>query len=177
MAFDNPLDSVLRTYRIIRGGLKITRRASDAGELVESTRFPSLSVEEMRRELSQADYVLDDLVVLNLWAAFERYLFDYLIEKAKSISSLKPAILGGSLSSRVCDEVERWKSDDVMDLFKGLVDSNLLGLAKQIKKYRDWGAHRNPKRIPPAKTEPATTYRVLTEILTAIDKSEMKSGA
>ncbi len=60
--------------------------------------------------------------------------------------------------------------DDVLDLFKPLVDPDQIGIAKQIKDYRDWIAHRNPNQPPPAQTEPRTANSVLAAIIEAIER-------
>jgi hypothetical protein len=62
--------------------------------------------------------------------------------------------------------------DDLLDLFKSLVEVDKIGVAKQIKDYRDWIAHRNPKRLPPAQTEPRTAYSVLAAIIDAIEEDK-----
>jgi hypothetical protein len=72
--------------------------------------------------------------------------------------------------------MEYWKTGDVLDIFKGIVDPNLIGNAKQIKDYRDWVAHRNPRRPSPTKTDPASAYTVLQQILQRVMASERRGA-
>jgi hypothetical protein len=55
--------------------------------------------------------------------------------------------------------------DDLLNLSKGTVDAASLGRAKQIKEYRDWVVHRNPRRLPSSKTDAQTAYAFLSQLL------------
>jgi hypothetical protein len=88
----------------------------------------------------------DDLTIVSLWATFERHLVQYLQTKSQKLREIEPSELGVRLQDRLNEDLERWRPDDILDLFKGQVDSNLIGQAKQIKDYRDWIAHKNPRR-------------------------------
>jgi hypothetical protein len=64
--------------------------------------------------------------------------------------------------------MERWKIDEVLDLFKGAVAGNLIGFAKKVKQRRDWVAHRNPTKAEPDRVDSRTTYALLAESMQAI---------
>jgi len=66
--------------------------------------------------------------------------------------------------------IEYWRTEEILDLFKTVVDTNLIGEAKKIKKYRDWIAHRNPKKGKPDNVFPGQAYMVLSKILECLDK-------
>jgi hypothetical protein len=59
--------------------------------------------------------------------------------------------------------------DDSLDILKGIVDPARIGQAKQVKQFRDWVAHKNPRNIPPA-VDPATAYQLLSELIVAMER-------
>ncbi len=81
-----------------------------------------------------------------------------------------PASLAGELYGKFENDVEYWKSDDVLDLFSKDIDAQLIGDAKNIKKHRDWIAHRNPRRPSPGAVTPAFAYKILSEVLERISE-------
>jgi hypothetical protein len=105
-----------------------------------------------------------------LWAWFERYLIEFIQAKA-AIASSSPAEFAQRLQARITQAIEYWRPDDLLDLFKTVTDANRIGTAKQIKDYRDWIAHRNPKRQAPAQTEPANAYSLFLEIIDAVEQA------
>jgi len=128
---------------------------------------------EKRIALTRAE--LDALVVVGLWAVFERHLREYLRAKGRSVRTARPRVVARALHHHTDREMEYWKADDVLDIFKGIVDPSLIGNAKQIKDYRDWVAHRNPRRPSPTKTDPTSAYTVLQQILQRVTTSERRA--
>ncbi len=100
---------------------------------------------------------------------FEREIIEYAQGQASTLQNVEPLLFAKPLHDKVRGEVERWRPDDLLDLFKGLVDPNQVGLAKQIKDYRDWVAHRNPNRLPSAQVEPKDAYAVLLAIISELE--------
>jgi len=120
--------------------------------------------------IDQATEVADDLAIVALWAWFERYLIEF-TQTMVVIASPSPADFAEHLQVRITKEIERWPADSLLDLFKSVIDANKIGIAKQIKDYRDWIAHRNVNRRPPAKTEPANAYSLLLAIIDAVERT------
>ncbi|MFP4246156.1 MAG: hypothetical protein ACLFQ1_03160 [Halochromatium sp.] len=58
---------------------------------------------------------------------------------------------------------------NALDLLKPLIGSYNVGQAKQIKRYRDWVAHRNPHKPTPAKIDPEFTRALLTRLALALE--------
>jgi len=166
-----PLAEFFATHQRLRDCLKIARRAIDAGsiELLEATAFIGESKEQAEQWIDDARRGAEDLAIVALWAWFERYLIEYAQARAGAVANARPLAFAEQLSARFGREIEHWRLDDLLDLFKSLIDADQIGIAKQIKDYRDWIAHRNPKRLPPAQTEPRTAYSVLAAIIDAID--------
>ena len=119
--------------------------------------------------IDQAAQAADDLAIVALWAWFERYLIEFTQTKAE-ITSCSPVEFAQVLQARITQAIEYWRPDDLLDLFKTITDANQIGTAKQIKDYRDWIAHRNPKRRAPAQTDPATAYSLFLAIIEAVEQ-------
>jgi hypothetical protein len=62
----------------------------------------------------------------------------------------------------------RNRRDKLLDLYKGWLDSDTLGRIKQIKEYRDWISHRNPKRAKPAIIDPIAARAILGSVVDQI---------
>lgn len=114
----------------------------------------------------------ENFAILALWAVFERFLIDYVREKGVLLGNMGPEPFSQSLRCRFEASVENWRMDDILDLFKGAVDPRLLGDAKNVKRYRDWVAHRNDRRGHNGKTDPKFAYNTLSEIIDAIMATE-----
>jgi hypothetical protein len=167
------LAELFGSYRRLRDCLKIARPAVDSAnlQLLNGTEFLGETKVEAAESLDRARQAVDDLVVAAMWAWFERYLIDYTMDRAGALESSNPTGFGRRLRERVTHEIEYWRLDDVLDLFKGLVDSSQIGIAKQIKDYRDWIAHRNPNCPPPAQTEPRGAYNLLLALINAVEEA------
>jgi hypothetical protein len=66
---------------------------------------------------------------------------------------------------RLARQIDRW-SGEILGLFSGLVDGEIVEKARKIKDYRDWVVHR--KGGTPPVTDPLTAYEVLSEFIEAI---------
>jgi hypothetical protein len=158
-------------YRLNRDVLKIAGRAANAGEkrLLTSTGFYARPEDEIRDELNVMAERLDQITVLNLWVIFERYVLDHIGRQAQLLTAAAPAGFATNLEAKVRSEIEYWRFDEVLKLFSGWLDSDVLGQAKQIKDYRDWLAHRNESKIPPIIAQPASVRSVLGALMDTIE--------
>lgn len=174
MTSANPLQVIWHQHGIMQDCLEIAERAIRKTDvrLLMDTRFVGESLADTRQQINESRGNADDLVIVALWAAFERFLLVYLQEKGRAILDASPPSLANRLYAKYEREVEYWKTEDVLDVFKGEIDGALLGDAKNIKKHRDWVAHRNPSRPSPGKVGPDFAYRVLSEILEQVEALE-----
>jgi hypothetical protein len=124
------------------------------------------STERIQRSRDESD----DFVILSLWVAFERMILSYLREKGRGLLAVQPASLAGELYGKFESDIEYWRIEDVLDLFKQDIDGRLIGDTKNIKKHRDWIAHRNPRRPSPGTVTPAFAYKILSEVLECIGR-------
>ncbi|MFP4310124.1 MAG: hypothetical protein ACLFQQ_23170 [Desulfococcaceae bacterium] len=172
MKSGNILDSVWKSYLVTLDCLKVASRSIEKNELhlMNRTRFVASPVDEAKMMIKDSRETIDDSVIVSLWAIFERNILEYLQVEGRKILQKEPTAFNTEVHKKIDSEMEYWKSEDILDLFKSIVNPNLIGNAKQIKKYRDWIAHKNPKKGPPSNVPPQTAYKILSEIITAIEK-------
>lgn len=137
--------------------------------VLDKTNFIGAPVEEVAGRISSSTEHADDYVILALWTLFERYLFLHLQKESKRILQVSTTRFTQETQQKIENELEYWRIDEVLDLFKTVIDSNLIGQAKQVKQYRDWVAHRNPKKPPKANVPPQTAYVVLSTIVQQLE--------
>jgi hypothetical protein len=155
------LSQLFATYRRIRDCMKIARRALDNDNLgmLKDTEFEGQAKPQAATWIDEAGKTTDELAVLALWSVFERYVIEYTQARTGQIEATGPGDFGERLHQRVRDGIERWGLDDFLNLFKTIFDASQ-GV-RDVKKYRDWVAHRNPKRQPPARTDPTSAFYIL----------------
>lgn len=165
------IDLVWESYQATIDSMKVTRRAIDKGpaRLVAGTNISEWPASDAAEKLKAVQDDVDDLFILALWAVFERELRDFVeTEGARALAS-SSAPFYQNLSLLVCREVEYWNNDDLLDLFKTPANAPLIGNAKQVRQYRDWVAHRNPKRSRVANITPEIAYSTLSAIINTIE--------
>ncbi len=167
----NPLAPIWTTYQVTKDCLKVTQRAVKNAQvrLLSGTDFVTAPPQTSAKRIQRSRLEWDEYVVLSLWVAFERSIVSFIQTKGRVILQEQPPSLADSLYAKYETEVEYWKTDDVLDLLKGDINGRLLGDAKNIKKYRDWIAHRNPRQSPPGIVTPYFAYRVLSDILIQVN--------
>jgi hypothetical protein len=168
-----PLAEFFATHQRLRDCLTIARRAVDREDLdlLDGTDFIAAPRRQAAEWIGQVEKDADDLAVVAIWAWFERYLIEYAKLRAELVGTSTPPAFAQELKARVTRQIEYWRIDEVLDAFKSIVEANRIGIAKQVKDYRDWIAHRNPNRPRPARTEPTAAYSLLAAIIDAIEQA------
>lgn len=164
------LDSLFAQYELTSDCFKIAARAKRgrAANLLQDTSIP-VGGRNALKKIQSARADTADLIVASMWAYFERELIEYVQRKGGTVARLKPRPFATVLSTKITSEIEYWRFPDILDLFSGHIDKNLLGQAKQIKQFRDWVVHRNPNKPTPSKTDPVVAYGVFRDIITQIN--------
>lgn len=166
------LDRVWKSYQLTVDAMKVTRQVLDgnpmSGDLLAGTDFTVTLATDAPHVLDAARSDVGDLFILALWSVFERELRDHLQSEAPRPLEASPSPLHQRLSRKLREDIEYWKNDDILDLFKAVVAPDLVGNGKQIKRYRDWVAHRNPQRPRPANITPNHAYKTLSEIMRSL---------
>ena len=170
MEFDNPLDPIWQAFEVTRDCLKVAQRTVNRSDtyLLKATQFIGNSKQESSEWIKKSRNESEEFIILSLWVTFERIIISYLQDKGKRICEEPPVTFSRNLYKKFEIELEYWRAEDVLGLFKGIIDGHLIGGAKNIKKYRDWIVHRNPNRPTPEKVTPLFTYKILSSILLEI---------
>ncbi|MGA2027015.1 MAG: hypothetical protein ABSH17_08105 [Syntrophobacteraceae bacterium] len=165
------LNEVWENYQLARDCFKITGRIvkSKNQGLLSYTSFAMASEEDAGKIIEIGRSEWDDFAILSLWAVFERVVIDFVREKAKILINQHPKDFSKRLYGFVEGQIEFWKIGDKLDLLKGVVDSALIGQAKQIKNYRDWVVHKS--RTPADNVTPKQAYAVLSRIVSTISST------
>jgi hypothetical protein len=180
MSSANILDPIWASYLTTVDCLKVASRSIVKGELhlMSNTKFVGSAVDAAKVMIKDSRLSADDFVIVSLWAVFERKLLEYVQVEGRRLLQTVPTNFNTQVYEKVENEMEYWKTDDILDLFKTVVSADLIGNAKQVKKYRDWIAHKNPKKGPPSNVPPPTAYRILSDIILAVEQHpELKQAA
>lgn len=172
MSSENPLDRIWESYKITSDCLKIAQRSVSKNEksLLKGTVFlNSLSKDEPVLWIEKSRTDADDYVILSLWAAFERVILEYVQKEGGKVLDTTPSDFNKKFHQKIEQEIEYWRIDDILDMLKVIIDSTLIGNAKQVKQYRDWVAHRNVNKGSPPNVPPQNAYQILSEILCQLD--------
>jgi hypothetical protein len=170
----HPLTPIWDAYNIAVDGFEVATKALmhlDSQNLLDNTCFARQSSKEAKDSLKDTLHQqINDLFVMSFWAAFERFLRDYLQEKGTTLQKTQPAVLGQTMYAYFEEEVEFWKMEEVLeDILKEFLGPRkvLASQARHILHYRNWIAHgKNPKvKNRPSRIHPDFAYKILGEII------------
>jgi hypothetical protein len=171
MSAIDKLEEIWNTYQVTKDCLKVTERSINKKphhlKILRSTDFISDTSHEANQKIKLSRDNADDYVILALWTVFERKLFEEVqIESRKNFDDNEFA---KRLQEECENKVEYWKFDEILDIYKSLIDTQLIGTAKNIKKYRDWVVHKNPNKQQPDNITPTLAYNTLYEMLERLE--------
>ncbi len=171
MTFNNPLEVVYKAYRVSHESLVVVEHI--AREHFDEVLMPRAGLlnaarDDVETALVDAEKQAADLA---LFATFERYVIERLQTANELLASGHPSGYSSKLAEKFKSEVEYWRFDEILDLFKPELDANLIGRAKQIKRYRDWISRRNTNKELPAQVSPDTVFEVLSKIVSEISQT------
>lgn len=160
---------IYSNYLVVKDSLKVTRRSikKEVSILYNRTIFENSKQDEVNLMLESAAKDLADLIVLGLFATFERQLRAEILNKSSKLQEIIPAELEERINTLAQKEIERWRIGEIIDLFDFLVDENVRGKLKQILQYRNWIAHgKSPNALPSVRSaDPKTTYETILEFV------------
>ncbi|WP_213762837.1 hypothetical protein [Caballeronia sp. dw_19] len=170
MNSNNPLDPVYKAFSVASDCFKVATLTIQIQheELIRRTQFIGATPEEANTALEDAAKQAADLAILALFATFERFVIEHLQTANRLLAAGYPQQYSTKLAEKFESEVEYWRFVEILNLFKGEVDSELIGQVKQIKQYRDWIAHQNPNKPTPPQATPETAFDVLTRMIEQI---------
>ena len=162
------LNQVFSTYEILKDSIKVTKRSINKSEYSfhNKTIFFGEQKNIIISRISFVENELDDIMILSLFASFERELrvsIQNIINL--NVNKNNPIII--KFFDLTTESIERWIIKDIVDAFGGIVDEDIRSKVKQIYDYRNWVAHgKNPNKLPPIKTDPKTVFIILCEFST-----------
>jgi hypothetical protein len=157
------LNQVFSTYEILKDSMKVARRSinKSVGILHSNTIFFGAQNDKIIHKISFVEAELDDIMILSLFASFERELrvsIQNVIDT--NVKKTNPVII--KIIDLTSESVERWTMKDIIDAFDEIVDADIRSKVKQIYEYRNWVAHgKNPDKLPSTKADPKTVFLIL----------------
>ena len=165
------LEEIWNTYQVTKDCLKVTERSInnkfDNLKILRSTEFTADTPQEANEKIKSSRDKADEYVVLALWTVFERKLFDEV--QLESRRSVEENPFGQKVQEECEKKVEYWKFDEILNIYKSIADAQLIGVAKQIKHYRDWIVHKNPNKRQPDTIAPVLAYNTLYKIIETVE--------
>lgn len=163
------LEEIHRTWRLQHDALKIVRReVLRQSKGVESslirfhgTEFEEANPDVIDHDIQACQQSIADFTVLSMWTVFERLIIERLEAECSKMRAHPIEAFNERVAQKVVSSIEYWKIDEALDLLAPIAGSLAVGQAKQIKRYRDWVAHRNPRKSSPGKIDPTTAKTIL----------------
>jgi len=173
-SFENPLVPVHDAFSIASDCFGLAARTLRIEhESLRISQFDEVKTEDSIIAFESAERQVADLTILALFATFERFVIQHLQAANRLLAEGHPQHYSCRLAEKFANEVEYWRFTEVLDLFKGEVDDALIGQVKQIKRYRDWIAHRNPNRRISVQPMPKAAFDILTKTIEQIQLTHM----
>lgn len=119
---------------------------------------------------SQERQEVEGLLVLGLWATFERFLRKYFQEKGAVLKqACSNRILSEALYNYFSKNVERWEPREILEFLRDCVFTTeerrqMIIDASSILTYRNYVAHDNPKKVH-SKHQAEEVYDILNDII------------
>jgi hypothetical protein len=168
-----PLRPIVEAYRAGHDCFTIVATSLDlkGGERTKQEEIVRPDVENLSAVIEAAEQQFSGLTVLALFASFQRFLIEHLQSANCLLAAGYPPVYAAQLAKKFEEEVDRWRFDTILGLFKHDVELALITEVKKIKRYRDWIAHQNPAR---ASTEPCDRERVFALLTDFIEQVRWK---
>ncbi|MBF0472275.1 MAG: hypothetical protein HQK91_04265 [Nitrospirae bacterium] len=168
-------DNILELYEYNKDCYKIIRNIQEINEhkLFDNTKFIDSDKVEIEILLEKTQKEADDYYMLYLWVTFERFIINFLSIKGEKLIDDKPELFADNFYCKFKENIERWRFDDVLDLFDEVLDKSLIDNVKKIKRYRDWIGHRNKKKKKPIAFNPYEVYNILIAMVKEIQQEAM----
>jgi hypothetical protein len=158
------LNQVFSTYEVLKDSMLVTGRTIDKSiqNLHNKTIFFGEQEDDIRNKMSFVSAELDDIMILSLFASFERELRVFM----QDILNLDATRTNPLIIKSIEVIVERLAIKDMVDTFIDVVNENIRSKVIQIYEYRNWVAHgKNPNRLPSIRTDPKTVFTTLYDFI------------
>lgn len=178
MSADDAIEEIWLSYQMMTGAFTVTARGLSHGsiDLLKGTYFIDSIPDVVKRDFEICRIAAEDYAIFAMWAVFERQVISALVEESEKMIKKPSSEFNSGVHKKIVDSIEYWRADDILDLLKPLVGGDLAGKAKQVKRHRDWLAHKNPKKPSPGNVPPAVAYQVLLEIVRRLSNRYSQSA-
>lgn len=168
----NPLDEIWAWYEAARDSLHLALRvitstpsAAIRPEIIpRESIFQSAHPDEVTQRLQKASQELDDLAIVALWASFEQQVLDHVEQVVSELSKKEKDRLQRSVLKERLKKPRYWHFEEVLNIYKAIIDPQLVGDVKQVLQYRNWVAHGRTSPMPP-NIVPRAAYERLKDFL------------
>lgn len=161
------VNDVFSVYEVLKDSIKVTRRSINKNlyDLHNRTLFFGEQKEEVLQRMTSVEAELDDIMIVSLFASFERELRISI----QTIIDNNTNKINQTLTRLVLlttESIERWTVNDMINALEDVVDTEIRGKTKQIYEYRNWVAHgRNRNKLPSIQTDPKTVQITLNDFM------------
>jgi hypothetical protein len=178
---DDPLSPVWESYLLINACFTVTKRVMKESDgptgkidpVFKGTYLSGTIESEIPETFDFGQQTVDDVVILSLYATFERRLIEFLQERGNAFTGERPEWLAIQLHLFYENQIERIQIQQVLSWLKNqqVIDETCCKDIIKVKDYRDWIAHRNPKSKSEVIPDPETVYDILSTALEKIDSA------
>lgn len=127
----------------------------------------TMELKETLDLLKKSTEELNDLTIVSFVSIFEQTVLAHV--RTFIQNQMNPTDqMTSKFTNYIIQQTERGKFTEILDLFKPDVDSNMIGLVKQVYTYRNWVAHGKKATKTPPKIDPIFAYERLSEFLEQI---------
>jgi len=172
LKIDN-IEIINEKFVILRDSIKISKRAINKKlnyNLFNRTIFLGVTEDDASLKMDVAENELNDLIVLSLFANFERQLRDDILNKSSKLNEITPNDLGSKIYELASEEMERWQIEKIIKIYKFAVSENIISELIKILRYRNWIAHGKNQGKIPDKVDPRTAYETIKDFILSVEK-------
>ncbi|MCY6355267.1 hypothetical protein [Clostridium sp. ZS2-4] len=162
----NELDRIINWYEIAMDSQHVVLEIlnSSPQNIPANTVIGSKEPREIKENLLVAENELNDLTILSLVASFEQLVLDFTVKIVEENVGNTENTLFYQMSKYAFKNADRWHFGDILDLFKSVINPQIIGDVKQVYRYRNWVAHGKKDRKPLA-LEPYIAHERLSQFL------------
>lgn len=159
------LDALWADYQSARDAMRVARHALDRpdADLLHHTSYAGQGRDMAVPALQRAQESTERAHLVILWAHFEQALQAFVRDRVGAALDQSNDPVFPPLSEPVLARLDRWQSDRLVAAFQPWVDAQLLEQVNQIRRYRNWLAHKD--RQPPPAISADMAYRILRAFL------------
>lgn len=160
-------------YLSIKDAFKVVQKSDD--KVLSKTKYYGLTQEEKKEENKKALEHSEELIVLSLFALFERKIRDVLLENVSALDISNSTEFQDRFSSIIKDKVEFLEIYKLLKMFDFLPEIEHSRI-KQIAEYRNWIAHGKNQNKLPSNTSlvPKLVFEELSQYILNLEKVFLK---